>query len=85
MPIITKWLRTPFNKQSAIWYSVSAFGVPMAVVVLWLFDGEGGPLVSVVLAVVALFGGYIFGLLMWHFFLKSYSEKPKSVPAQRGN
>ena len=61
MSVISEWLRRPLRKKDAVLSGVVIFGFPMAVV----------------LVCIALLGGYVWGLLMWHLFLEAYARRKK--------
>ena len=76
MSVISEWLRRPLRKKDAVLSGVVIFGFPMAVVLVWFFNSEGA-FFSVVLVCIALLGGYVWGLLMWHLFLEAYARRKK--------
>ena len=66
-PPMPWWVR---SKRNFVWFSVATVGVFSAGMLLWyLHSLIAEPLWYVFLAADGLFGGFLWGLVMWHLFV----------------
>ena len=65
------------NERNFVTFSLISLGIPGAVGLVFGYSDYGGFGFWLFLVLVAFFGAYLWGLIMWHFFVKGYSGRQK--------
>jgi hypothetical protein len=83
---LRRWLlRIVASKRNVLIYGTCAFGIPFALMLVWLFRGYGGLGVTVFCAVIGLAGGYLWGLVMWVMFVEPRVRRLANQSFANGN
>lgn len=56
------------DKRSFVVYSLLGMGIPLSVILIWLFGSDADFLYWIFLASLAFAGAYVWSLGMWRFF-----------------
>ena len=75
-----KWLQ---EKRNFMIYSLVATGIPGAIALVWWLGGYGNIWFSVYLVLIVFLGAYLWGLLMWRFFMKRFLRRTEEAIKQR--
>jgi len=60
------------NQRNFLIFSTLSVGIPCAVVFVWWLGKYVGISSSLLMVVIALGGGLLWGVLMWYFFVKGF-------------
>jgi len=64
------------SRQSLQRWSVYVAGIPFAAVLLWEFGSYGGLYFQAFIVALGLAGAWLWGFLMWEFYVKAFYKVP---------
>lgn len=66
-------------------YSLMGGGIPSAVGLVWWLGKYGNIWFSLFLVLVGFFAAFLWGLLMWEFFMKGFLNREARRASKNGN